>query len=93
MTVAIGKKTTDVFLMKVNGRIPEIKDHNVGGDEAQPMYQSHDHRRVHENVAEDLLAIQSENQFQVSTAASCVSVANKNLSIRFRLQSEAFWSF
>ena len=54
--------------MKVNGQIPEIKD--GGEDEAQPMYQgphrSTGHARVHEEAPVDLLAMETENQFQVS---------------------------
>ena len=45
--------------MKVNGRIPEIKD-SAETEEAKPMYKSHDH----EEVPVQLLT-NTDNQFQV----------------------------
>ena len=58
--------------MKVNGQIPEIKD--GGEDEAQPMYQgphrSTGHNHVHEEAPVDLLAMETENQFQVQNPDS-----------------------
>ena len=47
--------------MKVNGRIPEMKDSNVETEEAKPMYK-HDHEEVPTQL---LTSTNADNQFQV----------------------------